>query len=50
MSGGCARYKILKKVEFYDNNDVLLLKAGADGGNTTKEFILEDDERIIGVK
>ncbi len=42
--------KLVYRVEFYDKNNVLLLNAGHAGGNTTKEFILKDDERIVGVK
>ncbi len=49
MSGNSYN-QLLYKVEFYNKNNDLLLKVGFDGGDTSKEFILEDDERIIGVK
>ena len=42
--------KRLYRVEFYDKQNQLILKAGNDYGNTWKEFVLEDDERLLGMK
>ena len=42
--------RLLFRVEFFDSNGKLILKAGYDGGNYRKEFELEDDERLIGMK
>ena len=42
--------KLLWRIEFYDKTNQMILKAGFDGGDISKEFVLEDDERIIGLK
>jgi hypothetical protein len=47
---GWSSDKRLYRLEFYDKNNVLLLKAGGYGGNTSKELILGDNERLIGMK
>ncbi len=47
---GHSESKYFNKVEFYDLNNVLLLRAGCEEGNVTNEFTLDDNERLIGVK
>jgi hypothetical protein len=48
---GYSSSKCLYKLEFYDKNNELVLKVGDDiASDTSKEFILEDGERLIGMK
>lgn len=39
----------IRGIQFYDSNKACLLEAGVCEGKT-KEIILEDNERLIGVK
>jgi hypothetical protein len=37
-------------LQFFDQNNTMILQAGYIGGRGSKELILEDGQRLIGVK